>query len=143
MNHKQEQVLVSRTMEPSDTWAEATTYIGRRSDLFSLYVESRPSVVGDLIALDDFSLVDCTFPQPPSDGCGNDRFTCTNGKLSFVVIITCLGACTDMITLCDGSDDCGDFSDESEDTCATFHPICTFESDCDWSDVGGDFHWEV
>ena len=87
MNHKQEQVLVSRAMASSDSWVEATTYIGRRSDLFSLYLESRPSVVSDLIAVDDFSLVDCTFPRPAPDGCGDDRFTCTNGELTFGTII--------------------------------------------------------
>ena len=80
MNHKEEEVLVCRAMESKEEWTEATCYVGRRSDLFSLFVEARPAVVGDLVALDDFSLADCTFPQPNPDGCGEDQFTCDNGK---------------------------------------------------------------
>ena len=80
MNHKEEEVLVCRTMDSVDKWTEATCYVGRRSDLFSLFVEAHPNVVGDLIALDDFSLADCTFPRPAPDGCGEDHFTCDNGK---------------------------------------------------------------
>ena len=53
------------------------------------------------------------------------------------------GACTDLVTVCDGTDDCGDFSDESQDACSKFLPMCTFEDDCNWSDKGGDFHWKV
>ena len=53
------------------------------------------------------------------------------------------GACTDLVTVCDGTDDCGDFSDESQDACSSFLPMCTFEDDCNWSDKGGDFHWKV
>ena len=49
MNHKEEEVLFCRTMESKEEWTEATCYIGRRSDLFSLFVEARPAVVGDLV----------------------------------------------------------------------------------------------
>ena len=80
MNHKEEEVLVCRTMDSVDKWTEATCYVGRRSDLFSLFVEAHPNVVGDLIALDDFTLADCTFPRPAPDGCGEDHFTCDNGR---------------------------------------------------------------
>ena len=45
MNHKEEEVLVCRTMDSVDKWTEATCYIGRRSDLFSLFVEARPNAV--------------------------------------------------------------------------------------------------
>ena len=80
MNHKEEEVLVCRIMDSVDKWTEATCYIGRRSDLFSLFVEAQPKVLGDLLALDDFNLADCTFPRPAPDGCGDDAFTCDNGR---------------------------------------------------------------
>ena len=152
MNHKEEEVLVYRTIDSVDKWTEATCYIGRRSDLFSLFVEAQPNDASDFLALDDFSLADCTFPRPAPDGCGQDHFTCDNGRLSFLVVqsailmVLCIiGACTDLVTVCDGTDDCGDFSDESETACyqGYFLPMCTFEDDCDWSDKGGDFHWAV
>ena len=87
MNHKEEEVLVCRTMDSVDKWTEATCYIGRRSDLFSLFVEAQPNAVGDLLALDDFSLADCTFPRPAPDGCGQDHFTCDNGKCNLICTI--------------------------------------------------------
>jgi hypothetical protein len=80
MNHKEEQVRVCRITKRSDIWKEATCYVGRRSDLFTLQLVSQPNSITDLIAVDDFSLEGCTFPRPAPDGCGDDRFTCANGE---------------------------------------------------------------
>ena len=135
MNHKEENVLVCRTRQTSNNWSQATCYIGRRADLFSLFVESLPTSIGDFIAVDDFTLEDCQFPRPAPDGCGEGRFTCGNGVGP--------GACVELKYLCDGTDDCGDFSDESSDQCDAFLPMCTFEDDCSWTDISGDFYWQV
>ena len=115
-------VLVSHNDEYGAlNWTEATVYVGKRTGEFSLELHSRPSDMETLIAVDSLSLVECSPPSPGGD-CAEGEFRCSSE------------ACVGGDVLCDGTDDCGDNSDEAD--CGAYPPICTFEDDCDWYNNG-------
>ena len=79
----------------------------KKSSIFPLFLyqlvfqaERTFSVLGD-IAIDDISFDGCGLP-PVIDNCRPEEFRCARG------------ACIDMDRVCDYSDDCGDYSDESD-----------------------------
>nr|XP_033815703.1 apical endosomal glycoprotein isoform X2 [Geotrypetes seraphini] len=102
-------------------WREIVLYTGRIHGEFEITISSTRSFWerGDL-AIDDVEFRHCGLPLPQRL-CPSDSFACTTG------------ACVDSDHFCDGTDDCGDNSDERDPKCGEFDR-CTFEQDlCKWS----------
>ncbi|XP_033831819.1 apical endosomal glycoprotein isoform X2 [Periophthalmus magnuspinnatus] len=91
--------------EPSSVrgWREATVFVGRISSTFRLvfYSERGHGQSAD-VALDQLHFQHCALPAPPEGGCGPGMFLCSNQ------------ACVEQRLSCDGTDDCGDGSDEQD-----------------------------
>lgn len=120
-HHDNEEAVLWRP-EPSSVrgWREATLFVGRISSEFRLVFRS-DKVKGSAadVALDQLHFLDCALPAP-EPVCPSGTLRCQNG------------ACVEQRLVCDGTDDCGDATDEEE--CGTYHR-CDFEHDlCDmWS----------
>ena len=80
MDYGDDTVLLSETTHTSEDWNQMEVYLAKRQTAFHLAVKSRPDVAGDLIAIDDFAMVDCQLPTPNPDGCNDDKFSCGNSK---------------------------------------------------------------
>ncbi|MGH0153262.1 UNVERIFIED_CONTAM: hypothetical protein FKN15_045994 [Acipenser sinensis] len=101
-------------------WREASIFTGRVPESFQIVFTSRRSLSypGD-IAIDDINFRNCALPQPGS-AC-SDQFLCARGT------------CVETWQTCDGTDDCGDSSDEDADLCAQYRK-CDFQNGtCDWT----------
>ncbi|MGH0160932.1 UNVERIFIED_CONTAM: hypothetical protein FKN15_044115 [Acipenser sinensis] len=87
-------------------WREASIFTGRVPESFQIVFMSRRSLSypGD-IAIDDINFRNCALPQPGS-AC-SDQFLCARGT------------CVETLQTCDGTDDCGDSSDEDADLCGS------------------------
>ncbi|MEE6485204.1 hypothetical protein FKM82_014207, partial [Ascaphus truei] len=107
-------------------WRQTMIYTGRIKGEFQLIVSSSqdPSSRGD-IAIDDLEFRHCAVSAPQAE-CNAEQYQCARGS------------CVGQDGLCDGNDDCGDDSDESD--CKSFQ-FCTFEKDlCGWNATR--FSWE-
>ncbi|KAM8934342.1 apical endosomal glycoprotein [Pelodytes ibericus] len=95
------------------SWRQAVIYTGRIQGEYQLTLSSSwdPSITG-MVAIDDLAFRHCALPavQP---GCSSGQFKCARGS------------CVEERAVCDGSDDCGDNSDELE--CGQFN-FCNFEN---------------
>ncbi|XP_041094433.1 apical endosomal glycoprotein [Polyodon spathula] len=101
-------------------WREASIFTGRVPEPFQIVFTSRRSLSypGD-IAIDDIKFLNCALPQPVFT-CP-DQFLCAGGM------------CVEMWQTCDGTDDCGDSSDEGTELCAQYRK-CDFQNGtCDWT----------
>lgn len=103
-------------------WREATIFIGRISTNFQIQLNSQRFVGrrGD-VAVDQLEFLDCALPSPHAGaGCSSGMMECKNE------------GCVEQRQVCDGSDDCGDRSDEDETVCGGYR-LCDFEDGlCDW-----------
>ncbi|KAM6902305.1 apical endosomal glycoprotein [Xenentodon cancila] len=98
-------------------WREATVFLGRIPSTFQIRLHSQRSVgqQGN-VAIDQLKFLDCSLPSP-GEACPEGMVRCKNN------------ACVEQRQVCDGSDDCGDGSDESCDG----YMRCDFEEGlCDW-----------
>ena len=86
MTYGDDSILMSRTVDISEDWNEVNVYLGKRQTGFHLAVKSRPSGTEDLIAIDDFAMVDCQLPSPNPDDCNDDKFRCGNSEGSVLLL---------------------------------------------------------
>nr|XP_046231633.1 apical endosomal glycoprotein [Scatophagus argus] len=101
-------------------WREATIFLGRIPSTFQIRLHSQRSEGqrGDM-AIDQLEFLDCALPlQLPGTQCPAGMMECRRD------------ACVKQQQACDGSDDCGDSTDE--ENCEGFRR-CDFEEGlCDW-----------
>ncbi|XP_028318573.1 apical endosomal glycoprotein [Gouania willdenowi] len=100
-------------------WREASIFVGGVFSPFRIRFHSQRSEGGrGDVALDQMEFLDCSLPLPlPGDQCPVGMRPCSGG------------GCVDLTQVCDGTNDCGDGSDE--ETCD--YQLCDFEEDeCNW-----------
>ncbi|XP_037121973.1 apical endosomal glycoprotein [Syngnathus acus] len=101
-------------------WREATIFLGRIAAPFQIHLNSNrlQGRKGD-VAVDQLEFLDCALPLPlPGKECPAEMLACKRG------------GCVTQRQVCDGTDDCGDRTDE--ENCEGYRR-CDFEKDlCDW-----------
>ncbi|XP_077354338.1 apical endosomal glycoprotein isoform X1 [Festucalex cinctus] len=101
-------------------WREATVFLGRIAAPFQIHLYSNrlEGRRGD-VAVDQLEFLDCALPLTlPGKECPTEMLACKRG------------GCVDQRQVCDGTDDCGDGTDEEK--CDGYRR-CDFENDvCDW-----------
>ncbi|KAM9324302.1 apical endosomal glycoprotein [Gastrophryne carolinensis] len=106
------------------SWRRTVIYTGRISGNFQVIITASHKAHSWVdIAVDDVEFRNCAIPGIESPA--NVQGQCTVGQYHCG-----RGSCVDESALCDGTDDCGDRSDES--SCSSYHS-CNFDSDfCGW-----------
>ncbi|XP_067164971.1 apical endosomal glycoprotein [Apteryx mantelli] len=129
---KDETVELWRSPElGGEGWHELVAYPGRTAGPFQLTFSVTPSPMhGMQLVLDDISFRNCGLQQPGRQVCEAKENECERGS------------CVAPDRFCDGTDDCGDGSDEAAPQCQQFN-ACTFEQDlCLWEAEAGQPAWE-
>ncbi|KAM6192740.1 apical endosomal glycoprotein [Sarcoramphus papa] len=112
-------------------WHQLVAYPGRIAEQFQLIFSlTQPPTCGAELALDDIVFRNCGLPEPGQQVCRAEESQCGRGS------------CLARHRFCDGTDDCGDGSDENATQCKSFTP-CSFEQNlCDWEAEVGQPAWE-
>ncbi|KAM6371957.1 apical endosomal glycoprotein [Pluvialis apricaria] len=112
-------------------WHQLVAYPGRITEQFQLiFSMTQPPAFGAELALDDIIFRNCGLQEPGQQVCGMEERQCRQGS------------CLAQHRFCDGTDDCGDGSDEDTTQCKHFRP-CSFEKDlCSWEAEVGQPMWE-
>ncbi|KGL97467.1 Apical endosomal glycoprotein, partial [Charadrius vociferus] len=112
-------------------WHQLVAYPGRIAEQFQLIFSlTQPPAFGAEVALDDIIFRNCGLQEPGQQICGEEESRC------------CWGLCLAQHRLCDGTDDCGDGSDENKTQCEHF-THCSFEQGlCSWEVEVGQLMWE-
>ncbi|XP_027559169.1 apical endosomal glycoprotein isoform X4 [Neopelma chrysocephalum] len=137
----------------SKGWHQLVAYLGRIAGQFQLIFSlTQPPACGAEVALDDIIFRNCGLPGPGQQDCGAEEIRCSRGS------------CVAQHRLCDGTDDCGDGSDEDTTSCSEqpwpregvlptsslttrmdceSFTNCSFEHDlCDWEAEPGSPSWD-
>ncbi|XP_077692352.1 apical endosomal glycoprotein [Eretmochelys imbricata] len=131
LTYDSETITLWQSPESSiSAWQELVAYTGRVPGEFQITLSSQQSS----LQLDDVEFRSCGLPRkaacpplapastraPLSLVCGWEERNCSRGS------------CVQLEQLCDGTDNCGDLSDESTTECRSF-TLCSFETGwCDW-----------
>ncbi|NXS32508.1 AEGP protein, partial [Pomatostomus ruficeps] len=129
--HKDEVVgLWQSPKRSSEGWHQLVTYPGRITEQFQVIISLTQSpTCGAEVALDDIMFRNCGLPEVGQQVCGAQESHCRRGL------------CLAQHRFCDGTDDCGDNSDESVAQCKNF-TRCSFDHDlCSWEAVAGPAVW--
>ncbi|KAM6047403.1 LOW QUALITY PROTEIN: apical endosomal glycoprotein [Theristicus caerulescens] len=112
-------------------WHQLVAYTGRLTGQFQLIFSlTQPPACEVELALDDIVFRNCGLQEPRQQLCGAQESPCGQGS------------CLAWHRFCDGTDDCGDGSDEDPESC-NFFRHCSFEQDlCDWKAEVGQPAWE-
>ncbi|NWR42690.1 AEGP protein, partial [Regulus satrapa] len=128
--HKDEVVGLWQSPErSSEGWLQLVAYPGRITEQFQLVFSlTQPPTCGAKVALDDIMFRNCGLPGE-RQVCGAQEIRCHRGS------------CVAQRHFCDGTDDCGDNSDEGAAQCKNF-TRCSFDYDlCGWEVVEGPPAW--
>ncbi|NWS66157.1 AEGP protein, partial [Crotophaga sulcirostris] len=111
-------------------WHQLVAYPGRIAEQFQLIFSlTQPPACGAEVALDDIIFRNCGVQGHQQD-CGAEEKRCGRGS------------CLARHRFCDGTDDCGDRSDENATLCSNFTQ-CSFEKDlCNWKAEDGPLVWK-
>ncbi|NXA80023.1 AEGP protein, partial [Thryothorus ludovicianus] len=114
----------------SEGWRQLVAYPGRITEQFQLIFSlTQPPTCGAEVALDDIMFRNCGLPEVRQQVCGAQEKSCH------------CGSCLAQHRFCDGTDDCGDNSDEDVVQCKNF-THCSFDHDlCGWVVVAGPTVW--
>ncbi|KAM9370776.1 apical endosomal glycoprotein [Phaethornis superciliosus] len=132
MAHRDEVVgLWQSPRQQGEGWHQLVTYPGRVIDQFQLIFSlTQPPACGATLALDDIVFRNCGLQEPRQLVCGAQESRCSRGS------------CLAQHRFCDGTDDCGDGSDEDTTRCKPF-TLCSFEQGfCSWETEVGQLTWE-
>ncbi|NXX44592.1 AEGP protein, partial [Tricholaema leucomelas] len=126
MAHRDEVVGLWQSPEHGgEGWHQLVAYPGRITKQFQLILSltQAPMCAAEL-ALDDITFRNCGLQRPGQQECGEEEGRCRQGS------------CLALHRFCDGTDDCGDGSDEDAEQCKSF-TLCSFEQDlCSWAEAG-------
>ncbi|XP_055943864.1 MAM and LDL-receptor class A domain-containing protein 2-like isoform X2 [Argiope bruennichi] len=133
-NNKTVQIWVPEG-DSDQVWTKGEAFLGRipRNFRINFLAERNRQDVAH-IAVDDVVMKGCetsTTGEPGS--CTSDQFNCKNSR------------CIPMDDICDYTDDCGNFEDERQETCATAISRCSFDqSFCNWiNDNSTGAQWQL
>ncbi|NWS25382.1 AEGP protein, partial [Polioptila caerulea] len=114
----------------SEGWHQLVAYPGRITEQFQLIFSlTQPPTCGAEVALDDIMFRNCGLPEVRQQVCGAQEKSCHRGS------------CLAQHRFCDGTDDCGDNSDEDVAQCKNF-AYCSFDHDlCGWEVAAGPTVW--
>ncbi|NXU29276.1 AEGP protein, partial [Thalassarche chlororhynchos] len=112
-------------------WQQLVAYPGRITEQFQLIFSlTQPPACRAELALDDIIFRNCGLQEPGQQVCRAEESRCGQGS------------CLAQHRLCDGTDDCGDGSDENTTQCKSF-TLCSFEQGlCSWKAEVGQLVWE-
>ncbi|NXO22418.1 AEGP protein, partial [Cisticola juncidis] len=129
--HKDEVVELWQSPErSSEGWHQLVAYPGRIMGQFQLIFSlTQPPTCGIEVALDDIMFRNCGLPKVGQQFCGAQESRCHRGS------------CVAQRRFCDGTDDCGDGSDEGTALCENF-THCSFDHNlCGWEAAAGPAVW--
>uniref|UniRef100_A0A8C2TZ18 MAM domain containing 4 n=1 Tax=Coturnix japonica TaxID=93934 RepID=A0A8C2TZ18_COTJA len=114
----------------AEGWHQLMAYPGRIKGQFQLtFALTQPPTCSAVLALDDIVFGNCGLPVAEQQSCGAEESSCSRGS------------CLALGRFCDGTDDCGDGSDEDAEQCRSF-TFCSFEEGlCSWEVEAGQLTW--